>query len=492
MGRAKSADINFWWETFHSAHSHLAGIISNLAFVVVLSRFLPIEEVGLYFFYLAAAYVLFQPLKGIGTAVRKRVSSINSGREEYLVGSIALIIPALVISLGITIAVALLVRSYIPFEITTLGLLGLVVCVTGDGVRSVGYQYLSGCGQPARASQLRNYVSNILKLGGTVLVLSYFPTFESALFTQGVTYGVIGIGCWYIAPSSESGEKKLVSRPSYEQIRELFDFSKWSVPNMLLNDFYHRFDTLVLGVMVGSVAISYYDAPVRLSSLGGVVGWAIAGTVNVKLSGLYENEEEFILLAKKAVAGSTLLAYPVLIIAIVFPELILEVAFGEEYIPAKWFLIGLCVQQLLNLSRSPLEAVFNAVDSPNRITKASITSVVINGVTAIPLVLALGGVGVVVSSIISDTARLLVFQRESQKELGELILHKFMYKQVLAAIVVSAVLFIINQYVTLASVFHLVGISFLVLLLFYSILYVSSDIPKEIITDIKNGVSLFD
>jgi O-antigen/teichoic acid export membrane protein len=171
MERAKSADINFWWETFHSAHSHLAAVLLKIVFVVVLSRFLSIEEVGLYFFYLAVAYVLFQPVKGVGAAVRKRVSSINTGREKYLVGSIALIVPILVVSLSGTVIIAVLAESYIPFRITFLGTLGLIICVVGDGTRSLGYQYLSGCGEPAKASQLRNYASNTLRLIGSVFVL---------------------------------------------------------------------------------------------------------------------------------------------------------------------------------------------------------------------------------------------------------------------------------------------------------------------------------
>lgn len=488
MERAKSADINFWWETFQGAHSHLAGVILNLVFIMVISRFLPIAEVGLYFFYLAAVYVLFQPLKGIGVAVRKRVSSINSGREKYMIGSLALIIPVLVISLTIVIGLAYLLGSHIPFKITTLGLLGLAVCVFGDGIRSVGYQYLSGCGQPGRAAKLRNYLSNILRLGSSILVLSIFPTFESVLFTQGATFAFTGLLSWYIAPSSENGNKRLVSKPTYNHIKELFDFSKWSVPNMLLNDFYHRFDTLILGIMVGSVAISYYDAPVRISVFGGVIGWAVAGVVNVKMSGLYENDEEFLLLAKKAVASGTLLVYPLLIISIISPELILELTFGEEYIPAKWFLIGLCTQQILQFTRSPLEAVFNAIDSPNLITRASITSVVVNAITAIPLVLAVGGIGVVISSIISDTARIIVFQYESKNEFKELILHRFMYKQFIVAVLVTGISLGATAYMQPDSLVDLLAVISLVLIMFYSILYMISDIPREMLIGVKKGL----
>lgn len=66
-----------------------------------------------------------------------------------------------------------------------------------------------------------------------------------------------------------------------------------------------------------------------------------------------------------------------------------------------------------------------------------------------------------------------------------------MYKQIFATVVVSAILFGIDYFIILETVTHLVSISVLVLL-FYTILYIISDIPREIMNGIKTGSDVFD
>lgn len=365
---------------------------------------------------------------------------IRKKRNQYFTASVVATVASFIGLISLTLILPLF-NNYMSVNITYIALGAMVLRLIGSSYLQLCSSYLSSSGEPGLAMRVKSYVGNGAKISFISIGLFLLPRFEVALIMYGLAYAVAGTIIYMYAVDDH-----IISSPTKEQYRELLEFSKWSIPNSLLNDIYHRFDTILLGVVIGSVVVSYYDVPLRLVYFSAALGTGVSAAASIKFSGMFESGDKLASIAGEAASVSTLTVYPFLAIFLIHPEPILSFVFGESYTAAKWFLIGLTAQQVLQSYRRVFESVLNASDEPSKITRPTIITFAVNVITAIPLVIYMGGIGVVVSTLISDCVRLILLEKKIHKSLGFYIYHSLMVKQIGIGFILYILFVVFNQF----------------------------------------------
>lgn len=479
----KSANIDLYDEATISSISSFLGTIISLLLVVVVANYLTVEQVGEFFFYLTLVYLFSQVSKGFALAVRKRVSSVSKNKNGYYFSGFILLILYSVFAVIILVALELVFTNYtkIPVNRIELFLTGLVAVSKGFNIYNT--KYYAGCGYPGKSENIRNYIGR----GSQVILIFLLLNFvQSSIIMALIGYG---IGALLSAVTVIILSPLRYKKPTLDKVRSVAEFSKWSIPNSILNDFYQRFDTIILSIMVGSIAVGFYDSSVRLATFGFAFAHGIASASNVKISGLYELDKDIIEVVKSTVSVSTIFVYPTLIISILHAETILQVSFGSEYIGAEYYLIAIIVYQILQAYRLQFESILNAVDKPSKITHASIVAVVFNILTAPFLVIYIGGIGAVISTLISEVFRHIVFQYQIKQQLEKYIFTKSMFRQPIISSVILGIVYGFNTLINLSPIQSLIIDSLIVIILFFSATYIASSESRDLINSLLNYMS---
>lgn len=466
-----SAQISLVRESFLAGVSSLGGSVAALIQTIVLAYFLSVSEVGEFFIYLAVVYLISQIVKGVGVAVRKRASSVDEDKSKYLYSGVLFSLVVITPIIGIGLFSGQYANKYVQFDVTTVAVVVTAFATLAKSASSLFQNYLSGVGKPGLSESIRNYV---IKGGQSVFLfigLSIQPTVPAALFSYGVTAIVGSIMYLYFSP-------KTFIRPTRKTLRELANFSKWSIPNSLLNDLYLRIDTLALGVFVTSTAAGWYDVSVRVALLSFILASGFSKTVAVKFSGMYESGLDFTDELRWSFRMGTVIIYPVILVMVIHGQEILSLIYDPSYSGAYPYVIGILAYLILQTYRVISESVFNAIDSPDSITGASITAVVINIITVYPLVVQFGGIGVIYSTIFSEVFRTFILGYHLQDYLSDL--HTLVY-QPLATLLLLGIHLVLIEPLSLSPL--PLAVSTVILVLVYSlgfgkILY--KDKPKSV------------
>lgn len=478
MSELKSANINMWRESLNTSISSFFGVVSDIVHVFILVRLLSQDQVGIFFISYAFLYLFAQIPRGIGIAIRKRASEVNTGQSKYLWTGFILILPLLaVLFLGLWLFQPILnTYSYITLSDTVL--VGLFLATTGFSTLEFARFYMAGCGEPGRAEKLRTLLAKTSMPIITVLLVSTVSTVAFALYSVFIAYFMSSILIFLLTPH------KLVL-PNKETLIDIIGFSKWSVATSLLNDFYHRWDTLLLGFLVGSVAVGYYDSSVRIAFLATTFAVGVSKTSNVKMSGMREIDKDITNIASKTIEVSTFLIFPLLLISLFNAEYMLSVLFTPEYTGAKIYLILLVIIQIFQAYRMQFESICNSTDNPNTTTKISLIVALINVATAPFLVLQFGGYGVLYSTLLSEIARMILYQISIKNILHTYIIPKGVFIQYGTIFILSGLLYSIHtlrlsdlQFFIVSCLISTIG--------FYSLQYYFSEETREIVKEYQS------
>lgn len=477
--RLESVDIKLWTESLKTSVSSFFGVLSDVIHVFILVRFLDQPSLGVFFLSYGFLYLFAQIPRGIGIAVRKRASEINQSRSKYLWIGLIIITPALILvysAFGILLPI---LNQYSIVQIPFSVFIALLFASTGFGTLEFSRYYMAGCSEPGLAETLRTGIAKTSMPIITVLALYHSPTIESALYAVFISYFVTSIIIFLMTPNE-------LVKPTKEDIFDILQYSKWSLSTSILNDFYRRWDTILLGVLVGSVTLSYYDSSLRIAFLATTFAIGISKTSNVKMSGMVETGVSINSTVKKTVVASTFLIFPLLLINLFNAQYILEVLFGSDYSGGGVYLVLISIVQLFQTYRVQFESVFNSSDMPNVTTQASLLSVIFNVVTAPVLVIAFGGLGVLYSTIISESVRLTVYQIQVNELLGEYILPRGALIQFLSFGLSVGLLLIVDELFISTDLNMLITSVILGVPILYISQYALSNEVREIIQEYMN------
>lgn len=474
----ESAKLNMWRESLKTSYSSFFGVFGDVIHVIILTSFLTQDSVGIFFLSYAFLYLFAQIPRGIGIAVRKRASEINTDRSKYLWIGLFLILPILSVSFGLLVLGQPVLNSYSSVTLSYSVLQALFFATVGFAVLEFARYYIAGCSEPGLAEKLRTFFAKPSLLLLTTGFLWYDSTVEMALYAVFIAY--FSTACIMFVIGSHQWIK-----PEWNEIVDILKFSKWSLLTSLLNDFYHRWDTILLSIMATAAALTYYESSVRLAFLATTLAMGISKTSNVKMSGLIEADSNIQDIAEKTFVASTFLIFPALLVFIFNAEYILKILFGSEYTGGSLFLIMMGVTQLLQCYRVQFEAIFNSLDQPGKTTKTSVIAVIVNVLTAPVLVLQFGGLGVLYSTILSELVRMVVYEIQVKQEFGDFIKPTGVFTQYISFGFSALIVYLIQLLFDLSNI-QLIIISLCSISVFYIIQYKLSSETRSILRQYRS------
>lgn len=371
--------------------------------------------------------------------------------------------------------------QYASIDIPTNVLVSFYFATFGFSTLEFSRYYVAGCGKPALAEKLRTWIAKTTMPVITVLFLLQNAEVSFALYAVFVSYFATSVVIFAYS------DYELIL-PDKDILRSILVFSKWSIITSLLNDFYRRFDTIMLGALVGTVAVSYYDSSLRIAFLSTTLAVGVSKTSNVKMSGMVEVGEDIINLASKTFVASALLSIPLLITSIFSGEYILGTLFSQQYVDATPYLILLVVVEIFQGYRLQFESIFNSYDTPHYTTKTSFVSVVANVITAPVLVIQFGGLGVLYPTIFAEIIRVVMYQYQLKSTVNQYILPRGCLVQYSIALLVGVGIAALSLILNLSDFWSLILSFIMSTFVFYSILYLVSKQFREIVIQYKETI----
>jgi O-antigen/teichoic acid export membrane protein len=198
------------------------------------------------------------------------------------------------------------------------------------------------------------------------------------------------------------------SFPTRETLRSTWSFAKHSIPNSVVGHAYDRYDVLLLGALVGSGSVANYEVALKMSLPAMFVGTIASSILMPRVSNLRSKGENVSQDITNVLSFSSILAVPIFFGALAFPDQLLVTAYGPKYSDAGWFLVGLALYRLIRTQTRPISKTFDGLELPDINFKIGASTLALNLVTGLVLVLQVGAIGVVIATIISELFRYLI------------------------------------------------------------------------------------
>jgi len=439
--------MNIWSELLSVCSSKLMSRLGVVFFIAVLSRLIQTDSMGVYLFMFAVTNFFSMMMEGVGRAVRKRVSEKEGKRTEYLAAGFGLSLGLFVI-VGVATLLVILFLDELP-EIGVLKLLTPGILIGGylffvtQSVGKLAINYAAGLGDPGRAEWVGKALPGILFFILTLGILKFGYGLALVFVAGSISYGLSVLLLVLIS------KPKLRARPEREHFESVITFSKWSVPNEMVNDFYNKIDIVMLGVVVTAISVSYYEVSENVASIVFTVSYGVFSVSSVKISGLHAQNMSIKPVMDKFLGLAGYFPLAALSIYIVVGQELLVAIFRPEFAAAYLYLIGMGIHQVMSGYRKTFEGFFQGVDKPDRTLYANIGGVIVNVLTILPLIYAFGGVGVVLSTLLSGAVQLALFIHYALQENITLGIPRVVPIQFASATITATVFYIGTQAIEL-------------------------------------------
>lgn len=248
------------------------------------------------------------------------------------------------------------------------------------------------------------------------------------------------------------------SFPTRETLFSTWSFAKHSIPNSIVGHAYNRYDVLLLGALAGSASVANYEVALKLS-LPAMFVAGIAGSVLMpRVSNLKSKGQEVSEDITNVLSFSGILAIPIFFGALAFPDRLLVTAYGPKYGGAGWFLVGLALYRVLKTQSRPITQTFDGLGFPDINLKIGATTLALNLVLGLVLVLEIGAIGVVIATVVSEFLRYILGVVVLRSEVPEInFLTRPLQYQVFGGAVMWSIVEVMTQQIQIATFFD-VGI----------------------------------
>jgi O-antigen/teichoic acid export membrane protein len=466
----KSAEINFWRQMGSVCASKLLNALGVILLIAVLNTAFSVEDIGVFFFFYVSVNFLSKFVGGVGEAIRKRVSAREGKNPEYLaVGTVFALVFQTVVSVLILSLYLLVPEQFLPDTLQRAGLNVILSAITLLFAQSIGklmLNYNSGLGYPSRSEWFGRALPGVLFL---VLAI-FFTVYDSSLsviLLAGTASYTLSAAIMYA-----STRPKLLVLPRREHAESVFDFGKWSILQMISNNVYNSADVLLLGILVTSTTVGFYESSNSLAGLLYVVPYGFYSVGNVMISGLDAEgrRDDILSVLQESLRASSIVPVMSFFMFLGFGEFILGLVFGEQYQLAYWYLVGLGLIKVLSSYRKPLQGLNYGTDKPEIQFYANVYAMIANFTTVLPLIWYVGGLGVVISTVMAAVVRLAAVIVMSKEYVYDIDIRWTLFVTYSTGIV----LLLVSK--TIEGMFELGDVEYILLLAGFAVAYLASNL----------------
>jgi O-antigen/teichoic acid export membrane protein len=269
-----------------------------------------------------------------------------------------------------------------------------------------------------------------------------------------------------------STRPKLLVLPRREHAESVFDFGKWSILQMISNNVYNSADVLLLGILVTSTTVGFYESSNSLAGLLYVVPYGFYSVGNVMISGLDAEgrRDDILSVLQESLRASSIVPVMSFFMFLGFGEFILGLVFGEQYQLAYWYLVGLGLIKVLSSYRKPLQGLNYGTDKPEIQFYANVYAMIANFTTVLPLIWYVGGLGVVISTVMAAVVRLAAVIVMSKEYVYDIDIRWTLFVTYSTGIV----LLLVSK--TIEGMFELGDVEYILLLAGFAVAYLASNL----------------
>jgi O-antigen/teichoic acid export membrane protein len=388
MSDAGSVDLG--WEAVKGFIAKLVQAVLGFVGTILFARLLGPVSFGGFYFLLSIVLMINRPVIGFGNAVRKRFSEVGSPKGELFSALVTINLVLIALCAAVLFGTDVLVgRTNVPS--TNL----VFITLLGSIVFFVPFQKMvTASGYPSRAiwiDTLRSVFTLPLQIG---LVLADFGA-------AGMGYGLAAATVLTI-PVTYYSVGVRPSVPSIETYRSLWEFARYSIPGSFVGKAYDRFDILLLGFLLGTGVSGQYEAANKLTIPALFLSGAITSGLMPKISSMDSKSQDPTDDITNAISYASIIAIPIFFGGLVLSKKVVVTAFGSEYAAAAPYLIGLAFYKVISSQTAVYRSALSGLDKPNINLKFSTVALAVNIVLGVTLVLTIGGIGVVVATIVAE------------------------------------------------------------------------------------------
>lgn len=209
-------------------------------------------------------------------------------------------------------------------------------------------------------------------------------------------------------------------RPQWSTVRELGAYGRIVAGLRLLSVVYSQMDRVVLGVLVGAVAVARYDIPYRVHSVA-MLFLIVAGSAMVPASAAHAaigsdlRQRDLFLRGTRFAAGTA----TIVVLTLVFlAEPIVSMWVGEEYADLGRAVRLFMLIPLLNAANAVGVAMLVGKGEAGQVLPIQTASVGVNLAASVALAPRFGVMGVIIGSVVGSTVAAPLFLRVLLREFG--------------------------------------------------------------------------
>ncbi len=416
MGNPKTPDdVSLGGETAKGTAAKFVTLGVGFVGSIVLARSLGPAAYGGFYALLAIVEIVDRPIRGWATAGKKRASESGADRDQIATA----LISALAVFLGIISAGALLagdvLRSYADLSAAVPMFIALLVTTTL-------YVTIRALVTSRGLIGLATWTNTIRNGTAVPLQILFAVPLGFGLGAAGMAYGYAA-GTLLVVPMVAYYAKVRPETPTWETVRSLWGYAKYSIPSGFLGRVYSRFDLLLIGALVGPASVGYYEIAYRISLPATFLSTVAASALLPRVSFRATDSKSFTTDVASVLSYSSLLSLPIFFGAVVIANDLVIVLYGTDYTGAGLLLIGIALYRIVKSQSGPLKSVVDGIDRPDYNLRLSAITLLLNVLLGVILILEYGAIGVVVATVIAESFRYLGLCWFLRREVPELRLY---------------------------------------------------------------------
>lgn len=419
-----------------------------------------------------APFILFQGLLGLLSipadlgvrgGAEKRISEGRDAPE--ILGTAVILKLVLVIFIGVIVFLFRLpINKYIGADISIILVLTLIVREFGLLNIAVIRGELQ-VGRTATVSFIR-YAGWVLF--GVILVRAGYGV-------QGPVYGLFA-GNVIMLIWSVYRKKTNLGYPSVGGVVSLLSYARYNVISQIGGYTYNWIDVVILGLFVPSNHVTAYEVAWRVSMLIMTFTAAIADTIFPQVSAwdAQDVQREIKQLIPHMVATTTFVSIPATFGVVLYAEAVLKFVFAPEFTIASLVLIILMMEKILQSIHIVVGKALQAIGGVASAAVATIISLVVNIVLNLVLIPQFGLNGAGIATTISFGLNALLHVYYFNQFVTLHLPWRRLSLSVIASIIMTGCLLIINQFMVVNNLVTLVG-SIVIGILVYTMIMMCSE-----------------
>lgn len=438
---ADAGDMNLGLESLKGFTGKILQALLGFAGTIIFARALGRTDFGGFYFLLSMVFIADRPLRGFGQAIEKRYSEAGAKKAEIVGGAMVLTAVAFAIT-GVAVFVLrdLLVRET-NIEQAPLVFISLFVAL------SIFFPVQKMLGAEGWISKqtwndtLRSVLALPLQL---VFVFAGFGAAGMGYGLAAATLLVVPVALYFL--------RVRPAVPSRSTIASLWSYARYSILAALVGKAYDRFDVLLLGALITTGAVGDYEVAYKLTIPATFLASVVGSGLTPKVSNRRSKGQDVSTDVTNAVSYASMLSIPLFFGALAIPKPIIVTAYGPEYAGAGVFLVGLALYQFVYSQTLIYQHALSGLDLPDIRMRVNALTLGLNVVVGVSLLYYVGPIGVVVATVLAESARYSMSMAAVNSRVKGLdVLPRTLFEQAFAGVVMFVVVEAGQRAITLQS-----------------------------------------